>query len=54
MNAISLVVDSLDEPSALVPVLKELGRNHARRTIQTVHFHVSRHTCPNILDDTKI
>ena len=54
MNAISLVVDSLDEPSALVPVLKELGRNHARRSIQTVHFHVSRHTYHNILNYTKI
>ena len=45
MNDISLVVDSLDEPVALVPVLKELGRSHARRNIQTVHFRVSHIFC---------
>ena len=40
MNAISSVVDSLDEPDSLVPVLRELGRSHLRRNIQIGHFRV--------------
>ena len=41
ITAISLVVDSLDEPHSLVPVLSDLGRNHVVRNIEPVHFRVS-------------
>ena len=51
MNAISLVVDSLDHPSSLIPELKKLGRNHGRRNIQTVHFRVSPSPLYVLLDN---
>lgn len=41
MNAVSHVVDSLDEPTKLVNELKRLGRNHGRNGIEHVHFRVS-------------
>ena len=42
MNAISLVVDSLNDPDRLMEELKQLGISHNRRKIQTIHFKVSQ------------
>ena len=41
MNAISMVVDSLDDPSKLVNELKSLGESHGRHNIQMSHFRVT-------------
>ena len=41
MNAITLIVDTLENPEELVSGLKEMGVNHRKRRIEAIHFHVS-------------
>lgn len=53
MNAVSLVVDSLDSPAKLVGELQRLGQSHGRHSIEQVHFHVSTHrtrSCGPVID----
>ncbi len=40
MNAVTMVVDSLDDTSMLVNELKNLGEKHGRYSIQVSHFRV--------------
>lgn len=37
-NAVSLIVDSLDDASTLVALLKRVGKSHARHNITEKHF----------------
>jgi len=39
MNAITLIVDTLENPEELVSGLKEMGVNHRKRRIEAIHFH---------------
>lgn len=39
MNAITVVVDTMESPEELVEQLKELGASHRKRKIQPIHFH---------------
>lgn len=41
MNAITLMVDTLDDAEGLINELKIMGVNHRKRRIEAVHFHVS-------------
>jgi hypothetical protein len=40
MNAVTMVVDSLDDIPKLVNELKNLGKNHGRHNIKTENFRV--------------
>lgn len=40
MNAVTMVVDSLDDIPKLVNELKTLGESHGRHNIQVSHFRV--------------
>lgn len=40
MNAVTMVVDTLDDVPKLVKELKNLGASHGRHNIQVSHFRV--------------
>ena len=41
MNAVTMVVDSLNDSSTLVQELKNLGESHGKHNIQESHCRVS-------------
>ena len=50
MNAVTMVVDSLNDSSTLVQELKNLGESHGKHNIQESHFRVSWCSCSLIYD----
>ena len=50
MNAVTMVVDSLNDSSTLVQELKNLGESHGKHNIQESHFRVSWCSCSLICD----
>ncbi len=42
MNAVTMVVDSLDDSPKLVSELKNLGKNHGRHNIKVDNFRVRK------------
>jgi hypothetical protein len=49
MNAVTMVVDSLDDIPKLVNELKNLGESHGRNNIQVSHFRVQNRSRPFII-----